>query len=103
MGFRTRQPAHGQSFGHVVPTGPRGAPGEYTEFSARPLTRERHESAVRHYAEEVLRLGERQVLVTETGVIPANGRSWSPRPVSSRRTMRRCPGRPAPRSSLSAR
>jgi lycopene beta-cyclase len=43
---------------------------EYTEFSARTLTASGYESAVRRYADEVLRLGEREILATESGVIP---------------------------------
>ncbi|QNT97997.1 lycopene cyclase [Streptomyces griseofuscus] len=70
MDFRTPQPAHGLSFGYVLPTGPCEALVEYTEFSPVALAPERHEAAVRHYADEVLRLGERQVLATETGLIP---------------------------------
>ncbi|WP_078840660.1 lycopene cyclase family protein [Streptomyces antioxidans] len=70
MDFRTPQPAHGLSFGYVLPLGPYEALVEYTEFSAHTLTPDRYEAAVRHYADEVLRLGERQVLATETGVIP---------------------------------
>ncbi|MCL3998270.1 lycopene cyclase family protein [Streptomyces lavenduligriseus] len=70
MDFRTPQPAHGLSFGYVLPTGPYEALVEYTEFSLRTLEPDRYEAAVRHYADEVLRLGERQVLATETGVIP---------------------------------
>ncbi|MFF4520948.1 lycopene cyclase family protein [Streptomyces bluensis] len=70
MDFRTPQPTHGLSFGYVLPTGPCEALVEYTEFSRRTLTPDRYEAAVRHYADEVLRLGERQVLATETGVIP---------------------------------
>ncbi|MFK4145085.1 lycopene cyclase family protein [Streptomyces sp. NPDC004065] len=70
MDFRTPQPAHGLSFGYVLPTGPCEALVEYTEFSTRTLTPEGYEAAVRHYADEVLRLGERRVLAHETGVIP---------------------------------
>ncbi|MCG0291019.1 lycopene cyclase family protein, partial [Streptomyces sp. PSAA01] len=70
MDFRTPQPAHGLSFGYVLPLGPYEALVEYTEFSPRTLTPDRYEAAVRHYADEVLRLGERRVLATETGVIP---------------------------------
>ncbi|AGP61514.1 lycopene cyclase [Streptomyces rapamycinicus NRRL 5491] len=70
MDFRTPQPAHGLSFGYVLPIGPCEALVEYTEFSPRTLAPDRYEAAVRHYADEVLRLGERQVLATETGVIP---------------------------------
>ncbi|WKE73584.1 lycopene cyclase family protein [Streptomyces sp. WP-1] len=70
MDFRTPQPDHGLSFGYVLPTGPCEALVEYTEFSGRSLTPDRYEAAVRHYADEVLRLGERLVLATETGLIP---------------------------------
>ncbi len=70
MDFRTPQPAHGLSFGYVLPLGPREALVEYTEFSARTLAPDAYEAAVRHYADEVLRLGERRIVATETGVIP---------------------------------
>ncbi|MET8944703.1 lycopene cyclase family protein [Streptomyces sp. NPDC004542] len=70
MDFRTPQPAHGLSFGYVLPTGPCEALVEYTEFSSRTLTAEGYDRAVRHYAEDVLRLGEPKVLATETGAIP---------------------------------
>ncbi|MFF9901360.1 lycopene cyclase family protein [Streptomyces longispororuber] len=70
MDFRTPQPAHGLSFGYVLPLTPHEALVEYTEFSARPLTPPAYEAAVRHYADDVLRLGERRVSATETGVIP---------------------------------
>ncbi|MGA5039778.1 lycopene cyclase family protein [Streptomyces capoamus] len=70
MDFRTPQPADGLSFGYVLPTGPCEALVEYTEFSPRTLTPDRYEAAVRHYADEVLRLGERQLVAAETGVIP---------------------------------
>ncbi|WP_078883740.1 lycopene cyclase family protein [Streptomyces sp. NRRL S-340] len=70
MDFRTPQPGHGLSFGYVLPTGPCEALVEYTEFSRDVLTPDCYESAVRHYADEVLGLGAREVLATETGVIP---------------------------------
>ncbi|MEU0334409.1 lycopene cyclase family protein [Streptomyces sp. NPDC006193] len=70
MDFRTPQPARGLSFGYVLPTGPCEALVEYTEFSPRTLTAHGYEAAVRHYAEEILRLGDLRVLATETGVIP---------------------------------
>ncbi|MEU7062696.1 lycopene cyclase family protein [Streptomyces sp. NPDC046161] len=70
MDFRTPQPAHGLSFGYVLPTGSCEALVEYTEFSRRPLTASGYEAALRHYAEDVLRLGELDVVATETGVIP---------------------------------
>ncbi|MEU3829353.1 lycopene cyclase family protein [Streptomyces sp. NPDC029080] len=70
MDFRTPQPADGLSFGYVLPTGPHEALVEYTEFSPRPLTDSGYRAAVRHYADDVLRLGDTRVLATETGVIP---------------------------------
>ncbi|MFJ4578933.1 lycopene cyclase family protein [Streptomyces echinatus] len=70
MDFRTPQPADGLSFGYVLPTGPREALVEYTEFSPGVLTNSGYRAAVRHYAHEVLGLGEARVLATETGVIP---------------------------------
>jgi lycopene beta-cyclase len=70
MDFRTPQPAHGLSFGYVLPTGPHEALVEYTEFSSRPLTVSGYEAALRQYTDEVLRLGDLRVLATETGLIP---------------------------------
>ncbi|MFB8777707.1 lycopene cyclase family protein [Streptomyces broussonetiae] len=70
MDFRTPQPAHGLSFGYVLPRGRHEALVEYTEFSARPLTADAYRAAVRRYAQDVLRLGDLEVLATETGVIP---------------------------------
>lgn len=70
MDFRTPQPADGLSFGYVLPVGPHEALVEYTEFSPRVRTAHGYETAVRHYADDVLRLGDTQVLSTETGVIP---------------------------------
>ncbi|KEG43959.1 lycopene cyclase family protein, partial [Streptomyces griseorubens] len=70
MDFRTPQPAEGLSFGYVLPLGRHDALVEYTEFSPRPLTPDAYESAVRHYTDDVLRLGDLEVLSTETGVIP---------------------------------
>ncbi|MFI9150394.1 lycopene cyclase family protein [Streptomyces sp. NPDC053367] len=70
MDFRTPQPADGLSFGYVLPTGSREALVEYTEFSPRVRTASAYRSAVRHYVDEVLRLGDTEILATETGVIP---------------------------------
>ncbi|GAA3504389.1 MULTISPECIES: lycopene cyclase family protein [Streptomyces] len=70
MDFRTPQPADGLSFGYVLPLGRHDALVEYTEFSPRPLTPDAYEAAVRHYTDDVLRLGDLEVLSTETGVIP---------------------------------
>ncbi|MFE9773251.1 lycopene cyclase family protein [Streptomyces sp. NPDC005931] len=70
MDFRTPQPDRGLSFGYVLPVGRHEALVEYTEFSPHPLSADAYRAAVRHYAEEVLRLGELEVRSTETGVIP---------------------------------
>ncbi|MFF5784639.1 lycopene cyclase family protein [Streptomyces sp. NPDC012693] len=70
MDFRTPQPADGLSFGYVLPTGPREALVEYTEFSPRLLSASGYEAAVRHYADDVLGLGDLETVTTETGVIP---------------------------------
>ncbi|CAM5254524.1 lycopene cyclase family protein [Streptomyces aurantiogriseus] len=70
MDFRTPQPADGLSFGYVLPTGSREALVEYTEFSPRVLTASGYEAAVGHYADDVLRLGDLEIVATETGVIP---------------------------------
>ncbi|POX43327.1 lycopene cyclase [Streptomyces sp. Ru73] len=70
MDFRTPQPAHGLSFGYVLPTGTHTALVEYTEFSAAPLSTDAYEAALRHYTQDVLGLGGLAVTATETGVIP---------------------------------
>ncbi|OKK21934.1 lycopene cyclase [Streptomyces sp. CB00455] len=70
MDFRTPQPARGLSFGYVLPLSPHEALVEYTEFSPSVLSANAYESAVRHYCDEVLRLGELRVLSREQGVIP---------------------------------
>ncbi|MDT0309244.1 lycopene cyclase family protein [Streptomyces sp. DSM 44917] len=79
MDFRTPQPPRGLSFGYVLPTGPRTALVEYTEFSARPLEPQAYEAALRHYAENVLGLGERHITGTETGAIPMTDGRLAPR------------------------
>ncbi|QHF94708.1 lycopene cyclase [Streptomyces sp. NHF165] len=70
MDFRTRRPAHGLSFGYVLPTGPCTALVEYTEFSRRLLDDAAYEEALGHYCREVLRLGGFSVRARETGAIP---------------------------------
>ncbi|MET7287396.1 lycopene cyclase family protein [Streptomyces sp. NPDC005573] len=70
MDFRVPQPAHGVSFGYVLPTARDEALVEYTEFSPRVLTADGYAAALRHYTEDVLRLGDTEVTATETGVIP---------------------------------
>ncbi|NJP99020.1 lycopene cyclase family protein [Streptomyces zingiberis] len=70
MDFRTPQPAHGLSFGYVLPTSPYEALVEYTEFSRSVLTPEGYERALRHYTREVLGVDRYEVTGTEQGVIP---------------------------------
>ncbi|MFG1811619.1 lycopene cyclase family protein [Streptomyces sp. NPDC049040] len=70
MDFRTAQPAHGLSFGYVLPFGPRRALVEYTEFSARALGVAQYESALGRYTGSVLGLGRFRVTRAEQGVIP---------------------------------
>lgn len=70
MDFRTPQPAHGLSFGYVLPLGRREALVEYTEFSPAPLRREEYEQALRHYTGKVLGLDGTTVVDVEEGVIP---------------------------------
>ncbi|MFH8570401.1 lycopene cyclase family protein [Streptomyces sp. NPDC017993] len=70
MDFRTRQPAHGLSFGYVLPLGPREALVEYTEFSRAVSDDDAYDRALRHYTGDVLGLGEFRVTAVEQGVIP---------------------------------
>jgi lycopene beta-cyclase len=70
MDFRTRQPAHGVSFGYLLPTGSRRALVEYTEFSRRPLTSQQYDDALAAYLADQLGLTDVTVSAVETGVIP---------------------------------
>ncbi|GAB7029010.1 lycopene cyclase family protein [Streptomyces sp. NPDC021749] len=70
MDFRVPQPAHGLAFGYVLPLGPHTALVEYTEFSRRPLDVAEYERALRHYADDVRKLGPFEVTGVEQGVIP---------------------------------
>ncbi|RPK88374.1 MULTISPECIES: lycopene cyclase family protein [Streptomyces] len=70
MDFRTPQPAHGLSFGYVLPLDPHTALVEYTEFSPLPLDTEGYRRALRHYTHDVLGLGRFRVTAQEHGVIP---------------------------------
>lgn len=79
MDFRTPQPAHGLSFGYVLPLGPRHALVEYTEFSAAALDTARYDAALRHYTDDVLKLGRIEVTAVEQGVIPMTDGRFSPR------------------------
>lgn len=79
MDFRTPQPRRGLSFGYVLPTGPHEALVEYTEFGPAALTEHAYEAALRHYTQDVLRLGPHDVLARERGVIPLTDAHHSPR------------------------
>ncbi|MFI5806793.1 lycopene cyclase family protein [Streptomyces sp. NPDC051561] len=70
MDFRTPQPAHGLSFGYVLPLDPCRALVEYTEFSPQPLDDTGYDRALHHYTSQVLGLGAFEVTGTEQGVIP---------------------------------
>ncbi|MFE3251291.1 lycopene cyclase family protein [Streptomyces sp. NPDC059209] len=70
MDFRTPQPAHGLSFGYVLPTTAHEALVEYTEFSRTVLDDAGYDRALARYTERVLGLGPLEVTATEQGVIP---------------------------------
>ncbi|MEU5668203.1 lycopene cyclase family protein [Streptomyces longwoodensis] len=70
MDFRTPQPAHGLSFGYVLPVGPREALVEYTEFSRQVLPGGQYDRVLRRYVEDVVGLDDYRVSATEHGVIP---------------------------------
>ncbi|GGX73310.1 lycopene cyclase family protein [Streptomyces minutiscleroticus] len=79
MDFRTPQPDRGLSFGYVLPTGRHEALVEYTEFSPAVLADGAYDDALRHYTEDVLRLGPFERLGTESGVIPMTDASFARR------------------------
>ncbi|GAA2729976.1 lycopene cyclase family protein [Streptomyces nogalater] len=83
MDFRTPQPAHGLSFGYVLPTGPCEALVEYTEFSRRVCDREAYDRALRHYTERVLGAGDHEITGCEQGVIPMTDAAF-PRQATAR-------------------
>ncbi|MEU2607426.1 lycopene cyclase family protein [Streptomyces albus] len=72
MDFRAPQPAHGLSFGYLLPCGKHEALVEYTEFSRRVLGRAEYERALRQYTGQVLGLepDDYEVTGSEQGVIP---------------------------------
>ncbi|MFE2204830.1 lycopene cyclase family protein [Streptomyces rubiginosohelvolus] len=70
MDFRTPQPAHGLSFGYVLPLDPHTALVEYTEFSPLALDADGYRRALRHYTHHVLGLGRFRITAQEHGVIP---------------------------------
>lgn len=70
MDFRTPQPRGGVAFGYVLPTSPREALVEHTEFSRAVLTDEAYESALVEWTSGTLALGPFEVLAVEQGAIP---------------------------------
>ena len=70
MDFRPPQPPGGVAFGYVLPTSPREALVEYTEFSRQVLADEQYESALNDYTAGTLGLGPFEVLAVEQGAIP---------------------------------
>ncbi len=83
MDFRPPQPRGGVAFGYVLPTSPREALVEYTEFSRSVLTDEAYESALDDWTGGVLELGSFEVLAVEQGAIPMTDAPF-PRRVSDR-------------------
>lgn len=70
MDFRPEQPRGGVAFGYVLPTSPREALVEYTEFSRAVLPEEAYESALNDYCAADLGLGSFEVTGVEQGAIP---------------------------------
>lgn len=70
MDFRTAQPPSAVSFGYVLPTSPREALVEYTEFSRTRLSDAGYTAALRGYLHGALGVGAYEVLGEERGVIP---------------------------------
>ena len=70
MDFRPPQPTAGVAFGYVLPTSPREALVEYTEFSRSVLSDDAYEAALVDWTAGVLGLGSFEVLAVEQGAIP---------------------------------
>ena len=70
MDFRPPQPPGGVAFGYVLPTSPREALVEYTEFSREVLTEAAYEAALSRWTGTQLELGDVEVLEVEQGAIP---------------------------------
>jgi len=83
MDFRPPQPAGGVAFGYVLPTSPREALVEYTEFSRAGLHDEAYESALNDWTSQHLQLGAFEVVGVEQGAIPMTDAPF-PRRVSDR-------------------
>ena len=83
MDFRPPQPRGGVAFGYVLPTSPREALVEYTEFSRTPLTTEAYDAALADYCSTQLRLPAFEVVEVEQGAIPMTDAPF-PRKVGER-------------------
>lgn len=70
MDFRPAQPAGGVAFGYVLPTSPREALVEHTEFTREVLDDAGYDAALRRYTASVLALPPFEVTAVEQGVIP---------------------------------
>ncbi|MBR8744627.1 lycopene cyclase family protein [Nocardiopsis sp. MG754419] len=69
MDLRPPQPTTGVAFGYVLPSSPREALVEYTEFGRAALRTEEYDEALTAYCAQV-GLGEVEVTAAEQGVIP---------------------------------
>jgi len=83
MDFRPPQPGRGVAFGYVLPTSPREALVEYTEFSREALSDEAYAAALEDWTARVLELGPFEVLAVEQGAIPMTDAPF-PRRLSDR-------------------
>ena len=70
MDFRPPQPPGGVAFGYVLPTSPREALVEYTQFSRAVLTEQAYEAALHDWTAGPLDLGAFEVTEAEQGAIP---------------------------------
>lgn len=70
MDFRLPQPRGGVAFSYVLPSSPREALVEYTEFSRAPLRDEQYDAALRTVLGDLLGLAAPEVRATEQGAIP---------------------------------
>ncbi|MFC8127128.1 lycopene cyclase family protein [Streptomyces sp. NPDC057302] len=80
MDFRTPRPAHGLSFGYVLPSSPYEALVEYTEFSPAALDSADYDRALHTYVTDQLGLARFEVSHVEQGVIPMTDARFPHRP-----------------------
>jgi lycopene beta-cyclase len=69
MDFRPAQPPRGVTFGYVLPTSPREALVEYTQFTRSALTPAQYDVELARYC-ELLELPAFEVVAAEQGAIP---------------------------------